>query len=278
MLQSYVMDSATSLEEKHKGAVVVAGSHGGEYVGYLAARANVTALIVNDAGVGKDDAGIASLAYLQALGVCAATASHLSARIGDGQDMWLNGKLSHVNSAADKAGCRAGMSVQEAVALLRQHATEQTITVPSAREARMVLASHDSLPVIGMDSVSLLLPEDAGALVVAASHGNVLAQSRSDGVQAPVAAIAFHDAGIGKDEAGFGRLPALQQRGIAALTVSADSARIGDARSCYQDGIISRANACAQALGAVVGRPLRECYAAWQADQNFVLKTQRSEV
>ncbi|MCG3102637.1 hypothetical protein MAQ58_25015, partial [Enterobacter sp. DRP3] len=63
--------------------------------------------------------------------------------------------------------------------------------------------------------------------------------------------------GIGKDSAGIGRLPLLQQRGIAALTVSAHSARIGDARSCYEDGVVSCANAQARGLGCRVGPPLK---------------------
>jgi hypothetical protein len=59
--------------------------------------------------------------------------------------------------------------------------------------------------------------------------------------------------GIGKDEAGTSRLPALDARGIVAATVSAASARIGDARSTYEDGIISRVNTRATALGLHAG-------------------------
>jgi len=44
-------------------------------------------------------------------------------------------------------------------------------------------------------------------------------------------------------------LPALDARGIAAATVSAASARIGDARSSYEDGIVSRINRRATELG-----------------------------
>ena len=47
---------------------------------------------------------------------------------------------------------------------------------------------------------------------------------------------------IGIDEAGVSRLPALDARGIAAATVSAAGARIGDARSTYEDGVLSRVN------------------------------------
>ena len=61
--------------------------------------------------------------------------------------------------------------------------------------------------------------------------------------------VLYNDAGIGKDESGISRLPALDARGIAAATVSAISARIGDARSTYEDGIVSRINARAAAFG-----------------------------
>jgi hypothetical protein len=62
-------------------------------------------------------------------------------------------------------------------------------------------------------------------------------------------AALFNDAGIGVDDAGVTRLSALDARGIAAATVAANTARIGDARSTYEDGIVSRVNARAAALG-----------------------------
>jgi hypothetical protein len=76
----------------------------------------------------------------------------------------------------------------------------------------------------------------------------------------------FNDAGIGKDEAGVSRLPALDTRGIAAATVAATSARIGDARSTYADGVVSRLNTRAAALG------LREGISA----QDFVATLRRA--
>jgi hypothetical protein len=54
------------------------------------------------------------------------------------------------------------------------------------------------------------------------------------------------------------RLPALDMRGIAAATVAASSARIGDARSTYEHGILSRVNARAAALGLAPGTSARE--------------------
>jgi broad specificity phosphatase PhoE len=76
-------DSATKLERSHRGAIVVCGSHGGVYPAYLAAAAGLRAVILNDAGVGLDQAGIGGLDYCQALGMACATIGHASARIGD---------------------------------------------------------------------------------------------------------------------------------------------------------------------------------------------------
>ena len=69
--------------------------------------------------------------------------------------------------------------------------------------------------------------------------------------------MAFNDAGIGTDGAGIAALPWLQQHGIAALAVAHDSARIGEAASTWQDGVISAVNDAAAALGAQPGLALR---------------------
>ena len=57
------------------------------------------------------------------------------------------------------------------------------------------------------------------------------------------------------------RLPALDRRGIAAATIAAASARIGDARSSYEDGVLSRVNRKAAALGLTPGMTAREAVA-----------------
>ena len=92
----------TSLPNGATGAVVVSGSHGGKYPGYCTAKAGLRAVILNDASVGKDNAGIGSLAYLEPLGIAAATVSYLSCRIGQPEDMLERGVISHANAAATK--------------------------------------------------------------------------------------------------------------------------------------------------------------------------------
>ena len=71
-----IADSITRVGAEASGAVVVNGSHGGVYAAYVAAKLRVAAAIFNDAGIGRDRAGIAGLDYLAELGIAAATVGH----------------------------------------------------------------------------------------------------------------------------------------------------------------------------------------------------------
>src|SRR4030081_3071417 len=106
-----VADSITRIDAAEaQGAVVVNASHGGIYAAYLAAKLGAAAAIFNDAGVGRESAGIAGLDYLQQLGIGAATVGHDTARIGDGADMMARGAITYANGLAGALGCRPGMS------------------------------------------------------------------------------------------------------------------------------------------------------------------------
>lgn len=107
-----IIDSITKVDPQDEGAIVVSASHGGVSSGEFALAVPLRAVFFNDAGVGKDEAGIAALAMLQARGVAGGTVSHTSARIGDAQDMWDHGVLSHVNEAARATGLAPGQRLQ----------------------------------------------------------------------------------------------------------------------------------------------------------------------
>lgn len=246
------LDTATKLDERHRGAVVVCGSHGGVYPGYLAAKAGVRAILLNDAGGGLGEAGVGCIAYCQALGMAAATIAHDSARIGDGADMQARGRISHLNQIAGNLGCAPGQSAAEALAQLVR-APLWHGTPPAYREGREVIDEPGRRRVVCIDSASMVEPADAGQIVVTGSHGGMLASMPALVLQVDAFAALFNDAGIGVDEAGVSRLPALDQRGIAAAAVAATSARIGDGRSTWADGILSRVNRTAAGLGAVPG-------------------------
>ena len=117
--------------------------------------------------------------------------------------------------------------------------------------------------IVLIDSASLIAPEDAGQIIVTGSHGALVGGSAAMALRVDGFAAVFSDAGVGADDAGITRLPALDTRGIAGLTVSAASARIGDAASLYEEGLISHANATARRLGARPGEPLKPRLEAW---------------
>ena len=57
-----IMDSITKVAPADHGAVVVSASHGGASSGEFALEVPLKLVFFNDAGVGKDQAGIAALA------------------------------------------------------------------------------------------------------------------------------------------------------------------------------------------------------------------------
>ena len=256
-------DTATKLGANAQGGVIVTGSHGGRYAAYLTLGVHPRAVIHNDAGVGKDQAGIAVIDMAEALGVAAATLGHASCRIGDAADMMARGVVSHVNATAHALGVSPGMACREAAQRLLS--TRATGRDPEAcEEARRVLeGAHWRRRIVLIDSASLIAPEDAGQIIVAGSHGALVGGSAAMALRVDGFAAVFSDAGVGADGAGITRLPALDTRGIAGLTVSAASARIGDAASLYEEGVISHVNATARRLGAHPGEPLKVRVEAW---------------
>jgi hypothetical protein len=246
-----VADTITKLSNEDRGLVIVAASHGGVYPGYIAAAGKCRGVILNDAGLGKDKSGIGSLGYLDNLAIAAATVGHETARIGDGADMIGHGRLTHVNRAAAVLGCQVGMACAEAARLMTR-ADIPAAAPPEHAEDRFLLRDGP-IPVWGIDSNSLVRPEDKGTIVVTGSHGAILGGRPETAIRVDALAAVYHDAGVGKDRSGISRLAALDPRGIAAATVDGNTARIGDARSIWASGRISHINETAAKWGAKVG-------------------------
>jgi hypothetical protein len=106
-----------------------------------------------------------------------------------------------------------------------------------------------------VDSITELCGRDAGCIAVSGSHGGISSAHYALAAR-PLLAV-FNDAGVGKDAAGLAALSFLQAQGIAACTVAHHSARIGQARSTLDDGVVSHCNAQAAALGARPGQACR---------------------
>ncbi len=244
-----IVDTVTKLGPEAYKNVVIAGSHGGVYAGFEAATARVRGIILHDAGVGLDNAGIGSLSYLDNLEIAAAVIDYRTAVIGNGQSLASSGRISFVNDTAAKSGCSVGQASIECANAMKL-STFNSKPVPVYEEARFIIRDgSDGIIVRGCDSVSLVKEEDEDTVVITASHGEVLASSPTWGSRPSVLGAVFNDAGSNL----VSRLPDLDKLGIPAVTVSCSSAKIGDARSTYNDGIISHSNKSAKNLNVKVG-------------------------
>ena len=253
-----IADTVTKLGDECPGNVLIGASHGGVYATYLACKAGVRGIILNDAGRGKDDAGIGGGAYCQDLAIPYATVDTMTARIGNGRDMAARGTISFANPLAAELGVEAGMTSRAAAEKL-QAAELSQMPVPVYEEARSeLLAAAGERQVVIVDSASLVYPEDAGRIIVTGSHGALLGGEAGSALMVDAFAAFYNDAGGGADGIGYSRLAALDERNIVAGTVAAMSARIGDGRSTYGDGTLSHVNQTAAGFGAEVGRPLKD--------------------
>jgi hypothetical protein len=131
-------------------------------------------------------------------------------------------------------------------------------------EARheIVSAGANGVRVFVLDSNGLVGKDDAGHVVVTASHGGLLAGRPETAVKADVLAAVYVDADRGLDDAGISRLPALEARGIAGAMVSVFSARIGDGMSVWADGFVSALNPTAGRRGGAIGQSTQDFVAA----------------
>jgi hypothetical protein len=254
-IQIATAESLTQLDDV-AGKVLVAGSHGGIIAAFLGATAGAHALILNDAGLGKDRAGIAGLFYLEDIGMAAAAVDCMSARIGDGADMLARGVISHANAYAALCGVAAGQSCLEAAKRMRDAAAPRSRPPPYAEGRSRVAGGPPE--VWALDSVGKIEPADAGRILVIGSHGALHGGRPASALDVEAAAVVFNDAGVGADRIGITRLPVLAARRIPAATVDCMSARIGDGRSMWETGLISYANAVAARVGATRGMSVQK--------------------
>ena len=133
--------------------------------------------------------------------------------------------------------------------------------MPEFGETRARVPNSGHRAVWAIDSATLVRSEDSRSIVVTGSHGALLGGKPDHVLDVDVFAAFFNDAGGGKDGAGFARLAALDPRGIAAAAVSHQTARIGDGRSTYDTGVLSRVNETARRLDLREGMSAREAVA-----------------
>jgi hypothetical protein len=251
-----VTDSIAFASAALAGHLVVTGSHGGTSAGEYARRIGATAVACNDAGIGKDGAGVAGLAALDPAEVIGVAVGHDTARIGDGTDTWRSGIVSYANAAALAAGVRPGVPLHVAfAAVAAQLAARGTRVAPARGVARVlpreIVREHGGRRVVLLDSMSQVEHSDRGHVVVAASNGGV--ESGRVAALCGCAAAIVNDAGGGKDGAGVAGLAILDEAGVPGAAVGHLSARISDARDTWEHGVLTHVNAAARRAGLAVG-------------------------
>ena len=240
----------------HDGEVLVCGSHAGINACLFAAAARLKAAIFNDAGVGKDAAGIAGLVEVERFGMAAAAVDFRSARIGDGRDTFACGIISFLNRWAEEAGVSRGMAASAAVSRMARWIGGPLIPRPARPvEDSSLVVPGPGLPIVAFDSVSSVDQDHIGEVVVTGSHGGLV---NGRAVKVPVSGAFFNDAGVGKEQAGISRLLWLADRGVPAATIDCESARIGSGMDTYENGVLSFVNAIADQLGLGRGQRARE--------------------
>ncbi|MCF7848810.1 MAG: hypothetical protein K9M45_08180, partial [Kiritimatiellales bacterium] len=216
---------------------------------------HVKAVFLNNAGVGKNQAGIRELANYEAENVLACAVDNYSAEIGIACDTYESGIISHMTPQADSIGIQIGDSVKEAIAKIISHrspAQQGEVSEPfdgqekSSKESlkKQTRTQIDGVDITVTDSITFLNESNAGDIVVCGSHGGLSAGNYAKKYR--VKAVFFNDAGIGKNNAGVKSLDSLNDAGILACTVDCMSAEIFNGQDVLGNGIISVCNQLAK--------------------------------
>jgi len=254
------IDSAADVLPHNRGRdVLVTASYLGVLPARLLADHLPRAAIGFDGGVGPQGWNIAGLWYLEALNVPAATVDVSGVILGDGIDVYRNGRISYLNRPAADCGVALGMPAHEAARCMLEHDPGQ----PSAYQVtnRCVMADDgQGHQVVVLDSIVFGTEDDRRNVLVTAGHTGRSGARHILKVQ-PFGFVCS-DGGRGRQDSGMAGLEITNEHGIPGATVDARHARMGDGMSTYRDGIITAANALARELGVREGMPAAEAAAA----------------
>ena len=250
-----LLNSITDASTKDEGHIAVSGSHGGVYPAGVASARGLRAVIFNDAGIGFEQAGVGGVLALDQVGMAAAALDCQTCRIGAASDGLENGVVSVANRSAMALGVAVGMTAKVAADLLEAASQPEDRMTPPAEAQKTVQAERG--PIHLLDSASVVTPALDGEILITGSHGALIGGDPKRALKAKAHVAVFSDAGIGRNGIGVTRLPALQEMGVAAVTASHLTCRIGDAESIYETGVVSAANPLAEGIGARIGLSIK---------------------
>ncbi len=264
-----LLDSLGDLQSDNTSPILVCASHCGDNGTFARKLKNcrVKAVFLNNAGIGKNQAGISGLPYYAAEGILACAVNCFSAEIGVAADTWESGIISHTNTIAEKFGIQPGDSVQEAVSRIYENINQSSflqkeLNVECYNDKnkvdlnKQIQIQIDGVSVTVTDSITFLNESNAGDIVVCGSHGGVSAGHYAQKLH--LKTVFFNDAGIGKNDAGIKSLDSLSDVGILACTVDCMSAEIFNGQDALENGIISVCNQLAKAKNININMTVKE--------------------
>jgi len=257
-----LLDSLGNLQPSNTSPILVCASHCGDNGTFARKLKNggVRAVFLNNAGIGKNQAGISGLTHYEAANILACAVDHYSAEIGVASDTLESGIISHTNTLAENAGIQVGDTVKNAVSKIN-NITDLPAFTPKNKYAELltdekqennsqldlkkqIRTQIDGVSITVTDSITFLNEHNAGDIVVCGSHGGLSAGHYAQKHQ--LKAIFFNDAGIGKNNAGIKSLDSLSDAGILACTVDCMSAEIFNGHDTLENGIITVCNQLAK--------------------------------
>ena len=257
-----LLDSLGDLQPNNASPILVCGSHCGDNGTFARKLKNchVKAVFLNNAGIGKNMAGISGLSHYEVENILACAVDHNSAEIGVARDTWESGIISHTNTMAEDAGIQIGDSIKKAVAKIiniidkasliqknksfESHINEEKENSCKVDLKKQIQTQIDGVSITVTDSITFLNESNAGDIVVCGSHGGVSAGEYAQ--KRHLKAVFFNDAGIGKNSAGVKSLESLSDAGILACTVDCMSAEIFNGQDILDNGIITVCNQLAK--------------------------------
>ncbi len=257
-----LLDSLGDLQPDNTSPILVCASHCGDNGTFARKLKNcrVKAIFLNNAGIGKNQAGISGLSHYAAENILACAVDHNSAEIGVAADTWESGIISHTNTLAAEFGILVGDTVKNAVAKIihlidfpsstpKNKNLESLVNEKKENSSNVDLKKQTQTQLNGVsitvtDSITFLNESNAGDIVVCGSHGGVSAGHYAQ--KHRLKAVFFNDAGIGKNNAGIKSIDSLSDAGILACTVDCMSAEIFNGMDTFENGIISVCNPLAK--------------------------------
>lgn len=270
-----LLDSLGGLQPANTSPILVCGSHcgGNKALAQQVRNCHVKAVFLNNAGIGKNQAGIRGLTHYDAENIVACAVDHNSAEIGVARDTWENGILSHISPLSEAAGIQIGDSVKEAVTKIMhilhtpspvsedvssESSLKSGVNDVSSKEGlkKQIQIQIESVDITIADSITSLNENNIGDILVCGSHGGVSAGEYAQKYR--LKAVFFNDAGIGKNNAGIKSLESLAHAGILACTVDCMSAEIFNGQDVLSNGLISVCNQLAKAKNIKEKMPVKE--------------------